>query len=330
MKIACLLFLLLGLTFTVTPTQAGVLNWFEGDTNSKDELQADEPDSDEEQDSNGNNQIRRLVEAMHSSFVDLATKRNTWYDRYDILAQEAANNSRIVTELLGISRIAMPIIWNTFMAKNVWQRTARLQHGASQVYDPTRNRPAPHPLRSLSTSLTQDDDFAVEVILSLETEANVGFRLMWEPEDGDIFDWNQDDIFFSLHLRRFHPDNDKEVVMNDKYDGRWTPEASRTSSEHWPPIQPGQKFEVIVMKNGPCFHVMVLAGEDIYVQIPKPMGYTHTFCPKPRRQARISQWESRPLRIVVNEDSHGSGELRVHAITWYPTSPVTSQAWQQH
>lgn len=41
---------------------------------------------------------------------------------------------------------------------------------------------------------------------------SVGFRLMWEPEGGAAFDWAQGDILFSLHLRRFHPDNDRWVA----------------------------------------------------------------------------------------------------------------------
>ncbi|PYZ99251.1 hypothetical protein A6K26_010230 [Gammaproteobacteria bacterium 2W06] len=319
--------MLLGLAFMVTSTQAGVLSWFAEDASPGEELQADEPDSDEESDA-GDSQVKRLVEAMHGSFVELATKRNTWYDRYDVLAQQAANNSRVITELLGISRVAMPIIWNTFMAKNVWQRTEWLRHGAAQVYDPLRDDQTPHPLRALTTSLTQDQDFTIEAILSLTTEANVGFRLMWD-HDG-AFDWDQDDIFFSLHLRRFHPDNDREVVMNDKYDGRWTSDATFVSSEYWPDIKPGQKFEVIVTKKGSCFVVLIWPGEDIYVQLPKPMGYTYRFCPKSRRQAKVSEWGGRPLRIVLNEDNPFSGEVRVHALTWYPTPPVTSKPWQHH
>nr|XP_027211419.1 uncharacterized protein LOC113804725 [Penaeus vannamei] len=209
------LLLLLGLAFMVTSTQAGVLSWFAEDASPGEELQADEPDSDEESDA-GDSQVKRLVEAMHGSFVELATKRNTWYDRYDVLAQQAANNSRVITELLGIS--------------------------------------------------------------------SVGFRLMWD-HDG-AFDWDQDDIFFSLHLRRFHPDNDREVVMNDKYDGRWTSDATFVSSEYWPDIKPGQKFEVIVTKKGSCFVVLIWPGEDIYVQLPKPMGYTYRFCPKSAAKPR--------------------------------------------
>ncbi|XP_047483510.1 uncharacterized protein LOC125035277 [Penaeus chinensis] len=324
------LLLLLGLAVTVTATQAGVLSWLEGEASSGGELQADQPNSSEEQSDDGDNQIKRLVEAMHGSFVELATKRNTWYDRYDILAQQAANNSRVITELLGISRIAMPIIWNTFMAKNIWQRTERMQHGVAQVYSPLHDASAPHPLRSLTTSLTQDQDFAVEVILSLTTEANVGFRLMWEPEGGAAFDWAQDDILFGLHLRRFHYDGDREVVMDDKYDGEWTPDAAFVPSEHWPDIKPGRKFKIIVMKKGSCFMALILSGEDIYVQLPKPMGYTYRFCPKPRRQAKVSEWAARPLRVVLNEDNPGRGEVRVHALTWYPASPVTSNPWQHN
>ncbi|XP_037788559.1 uncharacterized protein LOC119583917 [Penaeus monodon] len=153
---------------------------------------------------------------------------------------------------------------------------------------------------------------------------------MWEPEGGAAFDWAQGDILFSLHLRRFHPDNDREVVMNDKYDGRWTPDATFVSAERWPDVKPGQKFKVIVMKKGSCFMALIWSGEDIYVQLPKPMGYTYRFCPKPRRQAKVSEWAGRPLRVVLNEDRPGSGEVRVHALTWYPASPVNSRPWQHY
>ncbi|ROT77180.1 hypothetical protein C7M84_004209 [Penaeus vannamei] len=299
-----------GIRDMVTSTQAGVLSWFAEDASPGEELQADEPDSDEESDA-GDSQVKRLVEAMHGSFVELATKRNTWYDRYDVLAQQAANNSR--------GRHAHHLEHIHGQECVAEDRVAAARR--AQVYDPLRDDQTP-PSACAHHVLTQDQDFTIEAILSLTTEANVGFRLMWD-HDG-AFDWDQDDIFFSLHLRRFHPDNDREVVMNDKYDGRWTSDATFVSSEYWPDIKPGQKFEVIVTKKGSCFVVLIWPGEDIYVQLPKPMGYTYRFCPK------VSEWGGRPLRIVLNEDNPFSGEVRVHALTWYPTPPVTSKPWQHH
>lgn len=69
------------------------------------------------------------------------------------------------------NRIAMPIIWTTFSANMQMLRAQKLTMGETVFYNPTAALPAPHPLQSLTTRLTDQDDYTVEVTLKLNAEA---------------------------------------------------------------------------------------------------------------------------------------------------------------
>lgn len=65
----------------------------------------------------------------------------------------------------------MPIIWTTFSANMQMNRLHLLTLGETVFYNPPAALPAPHPLQSLTTSLTDQDDYTVEITLKLNAEA---------------------------------------------------------------------------------------------------------------------------------------------------------------
>lgn len=257
---------------------------------------------------------------MKGSLGELSNKRNSWYDRYDVLAQEATNHSAMIAELLVISRVAMPIIWTTVMANQLHSRRRQLEKGQEIFYVPPNvalGEPVPHPLRILPTTLTDQDDFSVEVILKTNEEANVGIRLMFEPEEGRDLDWDNDDVFFGIHLRwHFDYGNDREISLHDRYDGSFRAGEVITPASHWPNIKVGEKFGVSIVRKKNCFSAIVIIGKDLYVQEQPEEPFVHTFCPRPRRTSKMIA-EPKKLWLVVNEDRQHTGQVEVHNLIWY-------------
>ncbi|XP_064101447.1 uncharacterized protein LOC135212050 [Macrobrachium nipponense] len=281
--------------------------------------QADLPQGDDRIPGSVERQVYSLMEAMKESLGELSNKRNSWYDRYDVLAQKATNHSAMIAELLVISRVAMPIIWTTVMANQLLSRRKQLEKGEEIFYVPPNaalGEPVPHPLRILPTTLTDKEDFSIEVIVKTNEEANVGIRLMFEPEEGRDLDWDNDDIFFGIDLR-WHNDhgNDREISLHDRYDGDFAREVI-TPASHWPNINVGEKFCVSIAKKKNCFSAIVIMGKDLYVQEQPEEPFVHTFCPKPRRTSKMIA-DPKKLWLVVHENRQHTGQVEVHNLIWY-------------
>ncbi|XP_068210843.1 uncharacterized protein [Palaemon carinicauda] len=264
--------------------------------------------------------IYSLLEAMKQSLGELSNKRSSWYDRYDALAMDVKDNSAMIQELLEIGRVAMPIIWTTSKIKMLHKRRERLEKGQEIFYKPPNvalGEPVPHPLRILPTELTDQDDFSIELILKTNEVANVGIRLMFEPEKGHEFDWDNDDLFLGVHLRwYFDYGNSREISLHDKYDGSFRAGEVITPASHWPDIKVGEKFGVSIVKKQNCFNVVIIIGKDLYVQEQAEEPYVHKFCPRPRRTSKMMA-DPKKLWLVVNEDRPGRGQLEVHNLIWY-------------
>ncbi|KAK7060695.1 hypothetical protein SK128_007974 [Halocaridina rubra] len=195
-----------------------------------------------------------------------------------------------------------------------------IKKGGEVIYNPPFTLPITHPLRFLPTRLTDRDEFKVEVGLLLKQEANVGIRLMFEPEHERDFDWDNDDIFVGVHLRwHFAYGPSREISVHEKYNGQFQPGETITPEAHWPDLKVGEKFLVIIVKGKECFEVYTVLGKDIYAQFYIEKPYMHRFCPLPRRENRMLS-DPKKLRVVVNEDNPYSGDVQVDSITWFPTN----------
>ncbi|KAK4303484.1 hypothetical protein Pmani_024493 [Petrolisthes manimaculis] len=297
-------------------TKGGLLGWLEGD-----QPQADDP----QQGPSEAVEVLRVVEEMSRNFLDLANQRGSWLQRYEVLANDSSRNSAFITELLGISRIALPIIWNAFSANMQMQRAHKLSLGEAVFYNPPAALPAPHPLQLHTTRLTDQDDYTVEITLKLNAEANIGLRMMYEPEEGHEFDWNHDDIPIAAHFRwHFKYGADREVVLTNRKGGEWSSNEYYSGTEKWPNLVVGEKFSLILVKRGRCVQLHVMKGADMYFQIPK-LEPSFNYCIQVdllcniKRESKMAQLP-RQLQVVVNEDEQGAGEVEVLGIAWYPGS----------
>ncbi|XP_069194511.1 uncharacterized protein [Procambarus clarkii] len=292
------------IAYVVVVARASWLEW----------AQADQHDSNE--DGRGS-EVEHMMEAVKTAFRELSSKRSTWYSKYHALATDAANNSAIITELLGISRIAMPIIWNAYIGSQLTERLQKLRPGNVRTFSPSAGHSsATQGLEMVSTDLTNHQDFTVEVILKLTEEASVGLRLMLEPEDGQELNRDDGDVLVDAHFNWQTTDStSREVVLNDKYGGVWGPQEAVYGGPRWPSLVVGEKFQLSLIKKGECFSLFVRTGKDVYLQEPA-LTLPYTFCPQARRQSKMAR-EARRVTVVVDEDHIHAGELHLYSVLWY-------------
>ncbi|XP_076066543.1 uncharacterized protein LOC143039954 [Oratosquilla oratoria] len=296
-----------------------------GGRTSETSMSADRPLKDEPKDDGVVSQIKRLILALKDNLGNYAFDRSAWYDRYSEVAQEAKENSEIVDELRNISRLALPIIWHNFVGSIVQQRDAFSHAGSLEFFD-TVHAPRKHPILDMRTHLTTSDDFTVEFLLSLRKEANIGLRLHLLDADVDReLDWDNDDILFSAHFRRtYHTGDEKQIVLNEKYNGDWGPNHVMYYPDTWPNIQPNEMFRVMFIKVDNCITMRVLPGEDAMYLMPMPLPYVFSFCyskdPYSSAQRRL---KTNPKIILsVNEDEHYDGieVVDVHKMQYWPVA----------
>lgn len=290
--------------------RGGVLWW--GET-----PQADEPQTDED----GGMEVLRMVEALSRDLQDVAGQEDVWLNRYQEVAQGMEGNDELITELLGISRMEMSIIWNAYMGNMMMDVTKMIENGG--VGTPLFNHsttgsllpPPPKFLFVYPSELTADMMFQVQAVVRTTAEANVGFCLYYAPEEGDQLDFDTGDILVGVHMRwHFDYGNSREIVLNERYNGVWSrPEVVVMSGDTWPDFQVGEKFLIAVSKLGPCFQTLVFLGRDMHVNKPFTGPQATIYCPKNPRTG-----DPRKLWLAVNEDKLGANEVIVHWLTWFP------------
>ncbi|KAK8381331.1 hypothetical protein O3P69_018430 [Scylla paramamosain] len=279
--------------------------------------QADQPQQDQVEESSGT-EVLRMVEALGRELSDMAGQEDAWLNRYEDVAQAMKENNKASEELLSISRMAVPVIWNTFMGNYmmhfmtaVWEEGGVAGHGFS-----SRGHVPPPPPKFVfvyPTELTADKAFVIQAMVVPTAEANLGFCAYFEPEEGDELDFDNGDIFFASHIRwHFDYGNSREIAFNDRYNGEWSRPEVTVGGDQWPDFTVGESFIISVTKMGPCFITNILLGRDSHGNTPEPMqGFT--FCPKQPRTG-----DPRKLWLTLNEDNAGAGEIKLRWLTWVP------------
>ncbi|XP_042225792.1 uncharacterized protein LOC121868863 isoform X2 [Homarus americanus] len=212
-----------------------------------DGVEADIPQADEPQQeqSDGSRDIGRMIETVDNIFKNMTEEQ----DRYSSLTQDAAENTALITELLTISSVAMPVIWNTLMTSQTKAIHQTICQGKAVFFHAPGDLPALHPLQDLSVGFTDQENFSLSSIMKLNEKADVSLRLMYEPEEGHDFNWKEDDILLSVHLQ-WHPElgNSGEVVINDKHSRNWGSVPTVVRGNKWPNLTVGEKFSLSVIK----------------------------------------------------------------------------------
>ncbi|XP_045116419.1 uncharacterized protein LOC123507558 [Portunus trituberculatus] len=283
---------------------------------SREAPQADQPQQDEAESSG--TEVLRMVEALGRELSDRAGQEDGWLSRYQDVAQAMEENNKASQELLSVSRMAVPVIWNLYMGNSImffmdslWKGGGVAGHSFS-----TRGQVPPPPPKFLfvyPTELTADDTFVIQAVVVPTAEANVGFCAYFEPEEGEELDFDNGDIFFASHIRwHFDYGNSREIVFNDRYNGEWSRPEVTVGSDQWPDFTVGEKFIISVAKMGPCLSTTIMLGRDMHSNTPKHMS-TFQFCPKQPRKD-----DPRKLWLTLNEDKTGAGEIQLHWLTWVP------------
>ncbi|KAG0711457.1 hypothetical protein GWK47_020573 [Chionoecetes opilio] len=239
----------------------------------------DQPQTDEDD----GMEVLRMVESLGHSMQEVAEQEDGWLARYQQVAEMMKENNGMSEELLSISRTAVPIIWNTFMGKTMIGVLKQIEKGGVlSPYTETLPPPPPKFIFVYPSPLTVDDKFTVQAVVRTTAEANIGFCLYFEPEEGEELDIDNGDIFFASHIRwHFDYGNSREIVFNDRYNGVWSRPEMAVGGDQWPDFEVGEKFIISVMKH-------------------------------PRTV------DPRKLTLTVNEDKRGAGEVIVHWLTWFP------------
>ncbi|XP_050710405.1 uncharacterized protein LOC126995161 [Eriocheir sinensis] len=172
-------------------------------------------------------EVLRIVQELSRDLQESANQRDSWLTRYQQIADVIKNSNDLSEELLEISNVAMPVIWNTFMAVTMGISLQQIGKGAvGSPYIPSPfplPPPQPEYLFIFPSNLTCDDKFTVQMTVIPTAEANVGFRLHFAPPDGEPLDFENGDLFFSFHLRwHFDYGPSKEIAFNDRYNGEWS------------------------------------------------------------------------------------------------------------
>ncbi|XP_068223156.1 uncharacterized protein [Palaemon carinicauda] len=200
--------------------------------------------------------IGEIVDSLKSNFGALSSKRDQWFQNYNVMKKLANADQENLNELMLISKLALPMIWSLYSSEVESQKK---RHTVLVNEDLVRSLPY-HRSFSLEYPF-----FHMEMTLQLQEESDFQIELL-RDESTKIF------------LLRINYDDRRIVFSNLNEEGE-NVERFVLEEGDFPAIKPNEDFRVNFQVADDCTFVSFWVG-DLSLETPMPLPAKHHWCSK--------------------------------------------------
>lgn len=227
--------------------------------------------------------IEEIIGSIRSSFGTLSSKRDQWFQNYSRMRKLTDTDQENLTELLLVSKLAIPMIWHLYTSEVASQKKRH-----KKLVNEELARSLPYH-RSFSSEYPF---FHMEMTLQLQEESDFQIELV-RDESTKIF------------LLRIDYD-DRRIVFSDQNEGE-TVERYVIADDDFPAMMPGMDFRVNIQVADDCIFVSFWVG-DLSMETPMPLPAKYHWCSKVYHHATLYSINVLDLTQTSSSDEVDSAE----------------------
>ncbi|XP_069170044.1 uncharacterized protein [Procambarus clarkii] len=248
--------------------------------------------------------VDALINTMRETFGGLNTKRDQWFENYSALKQLSQNDYLQLTQLLFVSKMAIPLVWH------LYANQVKVQKAMLPKLLRVRSQALPYHGTILAPAFPI---FYVEATLVLHKHRNFQAKILRDSSQ-EIFHVN-----FDFENRR--------VTLGDSNQDGESDERVVLQDDQFPAISLHQPFSVNVQVGDDCIFASIWSG-NLNLDVPVPLPAKYHWCTKDYHvgqsfsvsvdYARVSRSTGESLESGEDaEDGQDNNDIQLSAVTIY-------------